>query len=194
MHHADSDSTTPFLPSEKRWLWRPDSQTLRDLGIYDAVEPRTTGLRGESLEPHQEAFLRDVARVSGTIGDESDPRMQAFLAVVQDLLSEENKSRLYFVKEFADTLSRRRLKAEPEGVTIDKLVGRYRFQAKSKRAPVLEGYFFDPRVAHEGIITREMVEEKMREMALECDKPVLLPMTTIDDAAIRIPSKQRSHG
>lgn len=163
------------LPLEKQWVWRPESQILRDLGFYNDIP--TTNLK-----------KRQLHKVIGSIIDPNDPRRQALRLVIYDLL--ENRAQRYSVSTYKDPFSNATLTKPTGGAVIDELIGfhlpptaapltvgrftntvvdenilalRHPLPQASKRAwPHVPQYFCDPRVVRDGIITPGMIKEKLK--------------------------------
>lgn len=169
-------STAPFLPDDKKWVWRPESQILRDLGFIDpyAAQPEN---RDPTYHESDKQFLSTLE----SIIDPNDPRRQALRLVVKDLLAD--PTRRYRLPARRDPISKKQLEARDEGFTAAELIGTYSYQADRiesvkfspeadvendseavRRKPsqkVVMGMFFDPRVVLDGMITPKMIREKL---------------------------------
>lgn len=168
-----------FLSDAKKWVWRSESQALRDLGYKDEYLP--TSRRRNRLDRDNEFDREKIHHIIGSVLDYDDQRRVALRLVIEDL--KRDKEKRYHLPAYADPISRQSLPSCPDGFTIDKLIRYHKFQAdrvtnrrysvtaeydndgdrleEIGRKPIRQGYFLDPRVIAFDIITPAMIESKL---------------------------------
>jgi hypothetical protein len=150
--------SVPWIPDDRKWRWRPESQVLRDLGLSDKWCPKT-----KKKSRYTEGSR--LFSIIGSIRDPDDIRREALRNVIEALLTEDilpgrglrAQDLIGYYRFQSDRTERARYRSTTDYTESTAASGEPKASQNRPERTITEGYYLDPCVVSDGIITTEMV-------------------------------------